>query len=125
VEASTIPEPEFLTRFFDATGCGFLLDLPHVWIEANLQRRDPYQLLHDFPLDRVLEVHTGGVSEDEDLKAPWIAPSAPSDEMLEYTAYAVACCPNVRAVTFDAFAPGLTAGTLIGSVARIRSTLEQ
>src|SRR5581483_8824278 len=37
VAASTIPEPEFLTRFFDATGCGFLLDLPHVWIEAELQ----------------------------------------------------------------------------------------
>jgi uncharacterized protein (UPF0276 family) len=123
VEASTIPEPEFLRRFFEATDCGFLLDLPHVWVEAHLQRRDPYTFLHEFPLDRVVEIHTGGVSEDEDLKAPWIAPSAPSDEMLEYTAYAVECCPRVRAVTFDAFTPGLTAGTLIGAVTQIRSTL--
>jgi uncharacterized protein (UPF0276 family) len=124
VEASTIPEPEFLRRFFDATDCGFLLDLPHVWIEAQLQRRDAYTFLHEFPLDRVVEIHTGGVSEDEDLKAPWIAPSAPSEEMLEYTAYAVNCCPKVRAVTFDAFTPGLTAGTLIGAVTQIRSALE-
>jgi uncharacterized protein (UPF0276 family) len=120
VSASIIPEPVFLTRFLDATGCGFLLDLPHVWIEASLAGRDPSQLLLEFPLDRVVEIHTGGVEDDDDLRAPWVAPSPPSDEMLEFTRYAVSQCPNVRAVTFDAFGPALTAATLIGSVERIR-----
>ncbi len=120
VAVSTIPEPEFLRRFFDATECGFLLDLPHVWIEAELRGADRYAFLREFPLERVIEIHTGGVEEDEDLKAPWVAPSAPSDEMLDFTEYAVARCPAVRAVTFDAFAPGLTAAVFLESVARIR-----
>jgi sugar phosphate isomerase/epimerase len=120
VSASVIPEPEFLTRFFDATGCGFLLDLPHIWIEASLQGRDPSEFLLEFPLDRVVEIHTGGLVDDDDLQAPWIAPAAPSDEMLEFTRYAVGQCPGARAVTFDAFSPALTARTLIGAVERIR-----
>jgi uncharacterized protein (UPF0276 family) len=120
VSASVIPEPVFLTRFFDATGCGFLLDLPHIWIEAVLKGRDPAEFLLEFPLDRVVEIHTGGVEDDDDLHAPWIAPAPPSDEMLEFTRYAVGHCPHVRAVTFDAFGPALTASTLIGSVERIR-----
>jgi uncharacterized protein (UPF0276 family) len=120
VSASIIPEPIFLTRFFDATDCGFLLDLPHIWIEASLKERDPAEFLLDFPLDRVVEIHTGGLVDDDDLHAPWIAPAPPSDEMLEFTRYAVERCPGVRAVTFDAFSPTLTADVLIGSMERIR-----
>jgi uncharacterized protein (UPF0276 family) len=125
VPASTIPEPEFLGRFFDATGCGFLLDLPHIWIEAAHKGMDPYAFLHEFPLDRVIEIHSGGVAHDDDLDAPWIAPSAPDDAMLELTRYAVAQCPGVRAVTFDAFSPGLTARVMIGAVERLRGCLER
>src|SRR6266511_587547 len=33
--ASRMPEPVWLRRFFEATGVGFLLDLPHVWLEAH------------------------------------------------------------------------------------------
>jgi uncharacterized protein (UPF0276 family) len=120
VPASSIPEPEFLTRFFDATGSGFLLDLPHIWIEAERKGSDRTDFLHEFPLDRVVEIHTGGLTDDADLKASWIAPVTPSDEMLEFTRYAVERCPNVRAVTFDAFSPTLSAEVLIGTVIRIR-----
>ncbi|MBX6332504.1 MAG: DUF692 family protein [Gemmatimonadaceae bacterium] len=123
VPASTIPEPEFLTRFFDATGCGFLLDLPHIWIEAHLQRRDPAAFLEAFPLDRVVEIHSGGLVDDDDLHAPWIAPAPPSDAMLDFTAHAVARCPAVRAVTFDAFSPTLTADVLLESTRRLRERL--
>jgi uncharacterized protein (UPF0276 family) len=35
VQASQLPEPVWLRRFFEATGVGFLLDLPHVWLEAQ------------------------------------------------------------------------------------------
>lgn len=123
VAASTIPEPRWLTRFFDATDTGFLLDLPHVWIEAAFKKLDPYAFLHEFPLDRVIEIHTGGVEDDADLDAPWIAPSAPSDAMLDFTAHAVDVCPHVRAVTFDAFTPDLSADVLLGAVTRVRHRL--
>ena len=123
VAASTIPEPQWLTRFFDATGTGFLLDLPHVWIEAAFKEVDPYEFLHEFPLDRVIEIHTGGVADDPDLDAPWIAPEMPSDAMLDFTAHAVRACPHVRAVTFDAFTPDLSAKVLIDAVSRVRHRL--
>jgi hypothetical protein len=43
--------------------------------------------------------------------------------MLDFSARAVARCPGIRAVTFDAFAPSLTAEVLLRSVERIRAAL--
>jgi uncharacterized protein len=123
VAASRIPEPVWLRRFFDRTGLGFLLDLPHVWLEAHYHGVDPKVFLAEFPLDRVVELHVAGVTEDPDLAGPWIAPTAPSDEMLDLMTHAVARCPNAKAVTFDAFSPTLTAEVLLASVARIRQAL--
>ena len=123
VAANQLPEPVWLRRFFDATGVGFLLDLPHIWLEAHYQGRDAGAFLEEFPLERVIELHVAGVEPDPDLQGPWIAPAEPSDEMLDFMAYAVARCANAKAVTFDAFAPSLTADVLFRSVARIRKHL--
>jgi hypothetical protein len=68
-------------------------------------------------------VHVAGVEEDCDLQGPWIAPTAPSEEMLAFMAHAVSLCPGVRAVTFDAFSPTLTSDVLFSSVERIRRAL--
>jgi len=121
--ASQMPEPVWLRRFFDATGTGFLLDLPHVWLEAHYAGKSPAIFLEAFPLDRVVEIHVAGVAEDRDLQGPWIAPTAPSDEMLELLAFAASRCPEARAVTFDAFSPSLTADVLMEGVTRIRGAL--
>ena len=123
VKASQLPEPVWLRRFFEATGAGFLLDLPHVWLEAHYRAAQPAAWLAEFPLDRVVELHVAGVVEDGDLKGPWIAPAAPSDEMLDFMALAVSRCPRARAVTFDAFSPSLTPEVLLSSVERIRKAL--
>ena len=123
VQASQMPEPVWLRRFFDATDTGFLLDLPHVWLEAHYHGREPAAFLDEFPLDRVVELHVAGVERDHDLQGPWIAPGEPSTEMLDLMAYAVTRCPNARAVTFDAFSPSLSAEVLCRSVARIRAAL--
>ena len=123
VQASQLPEPVWLRRFFDATDTGFLLDLPHVWLEAHYHGMKPERWLAEFPLERVVELHVAGVEEDEDLAGPWIAPAEPSDEMLGFLAHAVARCPRAKAVTFDAFSPSLTAEVLFRSVERIRAAL--
>src|SRR6266566_2450170 len=123
VKASQLPEPVWLRRFFEATGAGFLLDLPHVWLEAHYRAAQPAAWLAEFPLDRVVELHVAGVVEDDDLEGPWIAPAAPSDEMLDFMALAVSRCPRARAVTFDAFSPSLTPEVLLSSVERIRKAL--
>ena len=123
VQASQLPEPVWLRRFFDATETGFLLDLPHVWLEAHYRVMKPERWLAGFPLDRVVELHVAGVEEDRDLGGPWIAPAEPSDEMLGFLAHAVTQCPQAKAVTFDAFSPSLTAEALFRSVERIRAAL--
>jgi uncharacterized protein (UPF0276 family) len=123
VKTSQMAEPVWLRRFFDATGTGFLLDLPHVWLEAHYHERDPRAFLEEFPLERVVELHVAGVEEDADLAGPWIAPVEPSDDMLAFLSHAVARCPSAKAVTFDAFSPSLTATVLLRSVERIRAAL--
>ena len=123
VKASQLPEPVWLRRFFDATGAGFLLDLPHVWLEAHYRNMKPAAWLAEFPLEQVVELHVAGVEQDADLQGPWIAPAEPSVEMLDFLALAVSRCPRARAVTFDAFSPSLTADTLLRSVERIRGAL--
>lgn len=123
VRAGQMTEPEWLTRFFEATGCGFLLDLPHVWLEAHYRGMDPLEWLSRFPLTNVTEIHVAGVEEQRDLAGPWIAPAEPDDEMLDLAAEAVARCPGVRAVTFDAFSPSLTSTALFRTVERIRDRL--
>jgi uncharacterized protein (UPF0276 family) len=123
VKTGQMPEPEWLRRFFDQTGTGFLLDLPHVWLEAHYRDLDRVDWLKEFPLERVIEVHVAGVEEDRDLQGPWISSAEPPDEMLDFLEEALARCPNVRAVTYDAFSPALTAEVLLRSVRRIRARL--
>lgn len=102
---------------------GFLLDLPHVWLEAHYRQMSPESWLIEFPLEHVVELHVAGVEQDEDLEGPWIAPAEPSDAMLDFMAYAAERCPGAKAVTFDAFAPSLATDVLLGSVERIRRAL--
>lgn len=123
VAASSMPEAVWLRRFFEQTDVGFLLDLPHIWLEAHYHGVAPAAFLADFPLERVIELHVAGVEQDRDLEGPWIAPTEPGDEMLEFMCEAAARCPQARAVTFDAFSPSLTADVLFRSVERIRRAL--
>jgi len=123
VKASRMPEPAWLRCFFEATGVGFLLDLPHVWLEAHYRDLAPERWLAEFPLERVVELHVAGVEQDDDLQGPWIAPAEPTDEMLDFMAHAVSRCPQAKAVTFDAFSPSLTADVLFRSVDRMRHAL--
>jgi uncharacterized protein (UPF0276 family) len=123
VRASQMPEPVWLRRFLDATGVGFLLDLPHVWLEAHYRGLTAERWLAEFPLDHVVEIHVAGVAQDMDLQGPWIAPTEPAGDMLDFMAHAVQACPRARAVTFDAFSPSLAADAVFRTVERIRRAL--
>jgi uncharacterized protein (UPF0276 family) len=114
-------EAEFLTRFFDQTGCGFLIDVPHIWLAAYYRGIDPREYLADFPLDRVVEIHVAGVEHDRDLGGPWIAPIAPSDDILSLACWVAERAPKLRAVTIDVFSPSVTAVQLEDAMRRTRS----
>lgn len=115
-------EAEFLCRFLDQTGCGLLLDLPHIWLAAHYSARTAREYLADFPLHKVVELHVAGVEEDRDLEGPWIAPTPPSKEILDLARWVADRAPGLRAVTFDAFAPSLSAEVLLRAVEATRAT---
>src|SRR2546426_535171 len=93
---------------------------PPLYTEEFLQRFVANASALQARLDQPL---VAGVEEDADLRGPWIAPTAPSDDMLAFLAHAVRRCSAAKAVTFDAFSPSLTADVLFTSVARIREAL--
>src|SRR3989475_13028010 len=105
VKASQMPEPEWLRRFFDATEVGFLLDLPHVWLEAHYRRLTPQAWLAEFPLERVVELHVAGVAVDEALEGPWVSPAKDSVDTLRLIPLRVAQGPPAPGVIFPLFFP--------------------
>lgn len=123
VKTSQMPEPEWLRLFFEATGVGFLLDLPHIWLQAHYKKMPPKEWLEQFPLEHVWEIHVAGVEDDEDLQGPWIAPVEPNDQMLEFMNFALQRCPKAKAVTFDAFSPSVTAEAMFRTITRMRDSL--
>ena len=120
VEHAQISEAEFLRRFFEETGCGFLIDVPHLWLAAHYQQRDPRAYIDEFPLEKVVEIHVGGVEEDRDLGGPWVAPTRPTREILDLGGWIAERAPRLRAVTVDQFSPALTAEVMLESVEMTR-----
>jgi uncharacterized protein (UPF0276 family) len=120
VDHAQMSEAEFLRRFFDESGCGFLIDVPHLWLAAHYAGRNAREYISEFPLKKVVEIHVAGVERDRDLEGPWIAPKAPSAEILELATLIADRAPGLRAITVDAFSPSLTAEEMTASVQMTR-----
>ena len=121
VRHAQMSEAEFLRRFFDQTGCGFLIDVPHIWLAAYYRGMDPQQYLAEFPLERVIEIHVAGVEYDRDLQGPWIAPTPPNDDILRLACWVAERAAKLRAVTVDVFSPTVSARQLQDSMQRTRA----
>ena len=121
VRHAQMSEGEFLRRFFEQTGCGFLVDVPHIWLAAYYRELDPRQYIAEFPLERVVEIHVAGVEHDRDLGGPWIAPTPPNDEILRLAQWVAERAPELRAVTVDVFSPSVTTSQLEDSMQRTRA----
>jgi uncharacterized protein len=63
---STIPEVEFLAAIAERTGCGLLLDVNNVFVQAKNHATDARDYLKRFPLGRVREIHLAGHDEQTD-----------------------------------------------------------
>jgi len=69
--ATTIPEVEFLREIAVRTGCGLLLDVNNVFVQAKNHGTDARGYLKDFPFECVREIHLGGHDEQiDDTGAP-------------------------------------------------------
>ena len=61
----TIPEAdyeelEFISRVCEKTGCGLLLDVTNVFINAFNQKKDAMQLVRQYPLQNLVHIHLAG-----------------------------------------------------------------
>lgn len=63
---TTMSEVEFLRAVVTRTGCGLLLDVNNVFVQAANHGFDPYDYLDAFPAEHVREIHLGGHAVDED-----------------------------------------------------------
>jgi uncharacterized protein (UPF0276 family) len=63
---SAIPEAEFLAEISRRTGCGLLLDVNNVFVQAKNHALDAREYLRNFPLARVREIHLAGHAEQTD-----------------------------------------------------------
>ena len=63
---SDMSEIEFLKEVVRRTGCGLLLDVNNVFVQATNHDFDPNDYIDAFPVDHVGEVHLGGHAEDAD-----------------------------------------------------------
>lgn len=57
---SVIPEWEFLSEVSRRSGCGILLDLNNVYVNAQNHKFDPYTYLENIPADKVGQFHLAG-----------------------------------------------------------------
>lgn len=60
---STIPEGEFMAEVVRRTGCGILLDLNNVYVNAVNFHLDPVKVLDALPHEAVQEIHLAGFDQ--------------------------------------------------------------
>jgi uncharacterized protein len=93
-------EPEFLNRLSYESGCGILLDLHNVYVNARNHGFAPESYLAELDLSNVVELHIAGGDEllgfYTDAHAGPVA--EPVWDLLEQTLFAA---PWIRAVTFE------------------------
>jgi uncharacterized protein (UPF0276 family) len=54
--------PDFICRVLDQAKCGFLLDIAHAEVTADILKRDVRRYIKELPLERVVELHVCGTS---------------------------------------------------------------
>ncbi|OGW85972.1 MAG: hypothetical protein A3C35_07335 [Omnitrophica bacterium RIFCSPHIGHO2_02_FULL_46_11] len=64
---SAMPEWEFLTEVAKRSGCGLLLDINNVYVNATNHRFDPYEYLRHIPHDLIAQIHLAGHTDMGDF----------------------------------------------------------
>ncbi|MEZ4454518.1 MAG: DUF692 domain-containing protein [Nannocystaceae bacterium] len=62
---ATMREGEFVGAVLEAAGCGLLLDLNNVYLNARNHGRDPMEDLLALPLERTRQIHLAGFTPDQ------------------------------------------------------------
>lgn len=100
VPYSEMTEPEFLNALVERTGCGVLLDLHNLHVNAKNLGRSAVDFIDALDLDAVVEMHIAGGSSMHGIYLDSHSGPCPT-EVFELLSYAAPRCPNLRGVTFE------------------------
>jgi len=120
-DESTLPECEFVAAAVRRSGCGLLLDVNNVWVNAANHGFDPRAYLEALPVDAVEEIHLAGFERADTLLIDTHArPVAPEVWSLYRDALA-RFGPKPTIVEWDAEIPPL--GDLLGEAGKAAQML--
>jgi uncharacterized protein len=82
-----LSEADFLNALFERTRAPLLLDVNNVYVNAQNHGFDPWAMLAELPLERVIEIHVAGHSKKGDLVLDTHGATVPAAvlELLERT----------------------------------------
>lgn len=78
VPGTTMRQVDFISEICARSNVGLLFDVTHFFISAHNMGFDALAELHDYPLDRVVEVHLSGALEQENAR--WDDHAHPASE---------------------------------------------
>ena len=93
-------EPEFLNALTRRTGCGLLLDLHNVYVNARNHGFDPLAFVTALDLERVVEVHVAGGNEVAGVYRDSHAGPCP-EAVWDLLRFVAPRTPRLRAITFE------------------------
>lgn len=116
---STLSMPEFVAEVSRQCDVDLLLDITHFLIATRNMGLDPVESLELLPLERVMEIHLSGMSQQSGLW--WDDHSAPvPDAAFDVLAH-VSRRARPRAVTFEYnWAPSIPDSMLVSQFSRVR-----
>lgn len=62
-----IPEPEFMNRIAEKTGCGILLDINNIYVNAHNFNQNPLEVASQYCSSDVVQIHIAGHSRKADF----------------------------------------------------------
>jgi uncharacterized protein (UPF0276 family) len=120
---STIPEWEFVAEVARRSGCGLLLDVNNIWVNATNHGFDPRRYLEAIDGRTVGEIHLAGYEEVDGLLIDTHG-AAVTDGVWDLYAHTIARLgPKPTLIEWDTNIPALD--VLLGEAAKARAIVER
>lgn len=119
---STIPEWEFLAEIASRSGCGILLDVNNVYVNACNHDFDSQIYIDAMPVDSVGEIHLAGFEQREGLLIDTHSRKVTNEvwDLYQYTIEILGRCPTL--IEWDADIPVLD--VLLDEASKAQSILQ-
>ncbi|MDX6676561.1 MAG: uncharacterized protein QOE31_613 [Solirubrobacteraceae bacterium] len=122
IPGAEMTQPEFFARLVDATGCGVLLDVTNVFINATNHGFEALEFLASLPLESVVQVHLAGGHWSRDALVDSHSALVQEQSWQLFDALVARTAVRASIIEHDAGFPD-DVGPLIDQVARARSIM--